>query len=95
MGALVVGTVMALFAFLAVIRALGAAQAILAVLAVVEFLHAALAFRADLVAAMAFVTLQAGRAPASSGTLRADTEAIRADNAIAAGLARSAAIAMG
>ncbi len=95
MRALIECAVIALFTFRAVFRALGAAQAILAVTAIVEFLHTALAFGADLAGVMALVALQAGRAPVASGTLRADTEAFGADNAITSGLARSAAHAMG
>lgn len=95
MRALIECAVIALLAFLTVIRALGAAQAILAVIAIVEFLHTALAFRADLAGVMAFVALPAGRAPVSTGTLRADTEAFGADSAITSGLARSTVHAMG
>ena len=95
MRALIKCAVIALLAFLTVIRALGAAQAIQTVTAIVEFLHTALAFRADLAGVMAFVALPAGRAPVSTGTLRADTEAFGADSAITSGLARSTVHAMG
>lgn len=94
-GALIKGAIVALFTFRAVLSAFGAFAALLAVLTVAKLFFTALAVGADLAAVVAFVALPAGRAPVSTGTLRADTEAFGADSAITSGLARSTVHAMG
>lgn len=89
--ALVIGALMALFTFRAVLSTFGAFAALLAVLTVVKLFLTALAIRADLAASVAIIALFAGLAPCI-GTSGTDLSTLIADIFIA--LARTTSQAM-
>lgn len=90
-GTFVIGALMALFTFRAVLSTFGAFAALNAVLAVVKLFFTALAVGADLAASVAIIALFAGLAPCI-GTFGTDLSALIADIFIA--LARTTSEAM-
>ena len=88
-GALVIGALVALFTFRAVLSAFGAFAAFFTVISVIKLFYASFAVRADLTASVTVVAFEAGITPCSTSTAMIET--FRAYKFLtAAGIATSA-----